>query len=474
MGIKIEWQKLLEKNPKLLTVFPTDTVWENDPSKPDFSVVLSDQTASMQQMNFSNCGLVLTSGALFKERIIKKFAAEHLRYHADHIILLWDKSCNASDRRIQMYSEKRYQVPDAAKAVPKGKIRGYDGRFYYPHQAPIPKHDPETGFGVKREHIITESHMHPLPQLLNASWTKNVVAEYICKSLWDFAAGRPEHIVFDTPLVHGDDFCNGQMKCNQPSCVICPMANVPRHAESDLLYLFHIRHLATVVPASTKFLVRGSNDRDLFVVLSFPFDQGLHNRIWWCKGTNDYGISPTGEWVKPGPFTGKPKPCHEFLEMKRFVAMIGGPNNDMLLTRLFLLFFFGGDYCETPKGLTQTALFDSLFSFKRPIITHSGQDTLALNIAALHYYTQFTRDLSTRSRSTLEAGNLHKCTMDAFYSLAYYTAFHKDFELTDLESPVGPDLESFECNPTYADLFQNMLRPAVAAHAPVSTISYSF
>lgn len=474
MGIKIEWAKLLERDPKLLTILPTDTVWENDPSKPKFSVVLSDQTATMQQMNFANSGQLLTSGVVFRGRILKKFIADHLHYHSDHIVLLWDKSCNASERRIQMYSEKRYQVPDGAKAVPKGKVRGFDGRFYYPHQAPIPKFNEETGFGVKREQIITESNMYPLPQLLNASWTKNVVAQFICKSLWDFAIGRSEHIIFDTPLVDGDDLCDGQMKCNQPNCFICPLANVPRHAESDLLFLFHIRHLASVVPPTTKFLVRGSNDRDLFVVLSFPYDQGLHDRIWWCKGTNDYGISPSGEWVHPGALTGKPKPCHEFLQMKRFVAMMGGPQNEMLLTRLFLLFFFGGDYCETPKGLTSTALFNSLFSFQRPIITCTNQATLTLNVQAFHYYTQFTRDLSTRSRSILDPDNLQKCTMDAFYSLAYYTAFHQDFASTDLQSPVGPTITSFDCNPSHADLFKTMLRPAMATNNTSSTIVYTF
>jgi hypothetical protein len=481
MGIKVEWPKLVEKDPNLLVVLPVDTVWVEDPTKPKFSVVLSDQTASVQQMNFSGSGQVITSGAEFRRRILRKFINENLGYGADHIVLMWDKSSNASPRRIEMYSKKRYQVPLSSKPVPKGKIRGWDGRFYAPAQAPIPKYDETTAFGVKPSQVITESHMYPLPQLLNASWTKNIVAGFICKCLWDYAAGRSEHMIFDTPFVEGDPLCDGQRRCNQPNCIICPDAPIPRHAESDLLYLFHIRHLAGYVPPSTSFLARGSNDRDLLVVLAFPFEQGLVDRVWWCKGTGSYAISSHGTWVTPGPLTGKPMPCNEFVKMKRFVSLLGGKDNTMLLSRLFVLFFFGGDYCDTPKGLTPNGLFTALFAFKRPFIIHSNDTTLTLSIQPLHYFVQMAHDASVRCRSQLDTENLLKSSLDAFYSLAYYTAFHPCFPPTDLSTSVGPDLTQFgytqgiyHPEPTLLDVFRPMLRPALAGTQESQSIEYCF
>jgi len=480
MGIKVEWPKLVEKDPGLIRVLPVDTVWEEDPTKPKFSVVLSDQTASVQQMNFSGSGQVITSGLEFRKRILRKFVNENLGFGAQHLVLLWDKSGNASARRIEMYSQKRYQVPEANKAVPKGKIRGWDGRFYHPAQAPLPKYDAATGFGVKPSDVITEAHMHPLPQLLSASWTKNIVAGFICRCLWDYAQGRSEHVIFDTPFVEGDQVCDGQRKCNQAHCVICPGADIPRHAESDLLYLFHIRHLAGYVAPASSFLARGSNDRDLLVVLAFPFDQGLADRVWWCKGTGSYGMSPHGKWVVPGPLTGKPMPCNEFVIMKRFSALLGGKDNTMLLSRLFALFYFGGDYCDTPKGLTANGLFTALFTCKRPFITCPSDTSFELSVQALHYFVQIARDASTRCRTQLDTENLLKSSLDAFYSLAYYTAFHPCFAPTDLSLSVGPDLSQFGYRdgtytpePTLLDLFSPMLRPALAGPNHQS-ITYTF
>jgi len=322
MGIGIEWKNLLGQDPQLITVLPTDTEWVEDKTKPRFGAVLCDQTASVQQMNFAGCGQIITSGQEFERRIINKFLKDNLNYGAEHIVLLWDKPW-PSLRRAEMYEQKRYSVPASDKTLPPGKIRGIDGRFYYPAQAPLPQFDESTGYGVKPIELITASKMYPLPQLLNAAWTKTQVAGFICKCLWTFAQSRPEHIVFDTPFLAGDQLCDGQMKCNKENCVICPDAKIPRHAEADVLYLFHIRHLSQIIPPTSFFMARGSTDRDLLVVLSFPFDQGISDRIWWCKGSGAYAMSPTGNYIKPGKNTGKPITCNEFVKMKRAVHLFG-------------------------------------------------------------------------------------------------------------------------------------------------------
>ena len=477
MGIKIEWAKLVEKESKLLTILPTDTEWKEDRTKPKFGVVISDQTASVQQMNFSGCGQIINSGVEFRRRIIKKFINENLNYGATHIVLLWDKPW-ASARRVEMYSKKRYVVPAADKPVPPGKIRGCDNRFYNPAQAPIPIFDENTGHGVKIEDLIREEKMFPLPQLLNAAWTKTQVAVFICRSLWEFAKGLNEHVVFDTPFFAGDSLCDGQLKCNKSDCIICPGAKIPRHAESDVLFLFHIRHLIGFLLHNEVIMVRGSNDRDLLVVLSFPFDAGIVDRIFWCKGTGQYAMSPQGKWITPGKLTGKPTSCFEIVNMKLFQTMMGGKNNEMLLSRLMALFFFGGDYCETPTGLTSTGLFKALFSCELPFVKRIDETSLELSLDALHCFVQYARDGSLRCRSLLSVDTLLKSTHDAFYSLAYYTAFHAEFSSNDISEPVGPEIEKFGFSEivTIKELFSPMLRPAIAGKKqdPNLFLKYSF
>ena len=481
MGIGIEWKNLLGQDPQLITVLPTDTEWVEDKTKPRFGAVLCDQTASVQQMNFAGCGQIITSGQEFERRIINKFSKDNLNYGAEHIVLLWDKPW-PSLRRAEMYAQKRYTVPASDKALPPGKIRGIDGRFYYPAQAPLPQFDESTGYGVKPIELITASKMYPLPQLLNAAWTKTQVAGFICKCLWTFAQSRPEHIVFDTPFLAGDQLCDGQMKCNKENCTICPDAKIPRHAEADVLYLFHIRHLSQIIPPSSFFMARGSTDRDLLVVLSFPFDQGISDRIWWCKGSGAYAMSPTGNYIKPGKNTGKPITCNEFIKMKRAVHLFGGNNQELLLSRLFTIFFFGGDYCATPTGLTSTGLFKAFFDCKNPIIEHSNSSTLKLSTPALHKFIQYARDGSQRCRTQLDTANLLKNTQDALYSLAYYTGFHSEFDPKKVDSSVGPDLTQFGygkdgyiLDPVLAKLFTPMLRPALPIHATQTDhLSFTF
>jgi hypothetical protein len=480
MGIGVEWKKLLTQDPALITVLPTDTEWVDDKSKPRFGVVLCDQTASVQQMNFAGCGQVISSGSEFERRIISKFVKDNLKYGAQHVVLLWDKPW-PSVRRAEMYAQKRYTVPSSEKPVPPGKVRGVDGRFYHPAQAPLPKYDDTTGHGVKPVELITASKMYPLPQLLNAAWTKTEVAGFICKCLWTFAQGRDEHIVFDTPFLVGDALCDGQMKCNKDNCEICPDAKIPRHAEADVLYLFHIRHLATFVPPTACFMARGSNDRDLLVVLSFPFDEGLSDRVWWCKGSGGYAMSPAGQWVVPGKNTGKPVTCNEYVLMKRVTTMFGGANKELLLSRLMTIFFFGGDYCETPKGLTSTGLALAFFNCKHPIIQHSGPNTLQVATSALHNFVQYARDGSQRCRTQLDVANLMKNTQDAFYSLVYYTGFHSEFDPKETASCVGPDLTQFGygetghvIDPLLAKLFAPMLRPALSYSVSENFLSFTY
>jgi hypothetical protein len=474
MGIKIDWKKLALHDPKLILVLPVETVWVEDPTLPRFGAVLCDMTATMQQMNFTGCGQSITSGAEFERRIIKKIVSDNLRFGAEHIALLWDKPWT-TQRRAEMYAKKRYTIPAAFKEPPAGKIRAHDGRFYAPSQAPLPQFDPSTNFGVKAADVITKEKMYPLPQLLNAAWTKVQVAAFMCRCLWEFAKDRPEHIMFDTPFLKDDPLCDGLLKCNHAACQLCPAANIPRHGEADLLYLYHIRHLAKLLPVTSHFMARGSNDRDLLVVLAFPFDIALANRIWWCKGTGQYAIAPSGKYVLAGKTTGLPQLCHEFIRMKKVVTMFAGENNKLLLTRLFLLFFFGGDYCETPNGITETGLFKSLFACQMPIITlddESAGQSLHLNTSALHRFIQHAKDGSIRSRSLLTAENLLKTTYDAFYSLAYYTACHKEFSNSDVKSQIGPDLSCFSYNTAgyvlnkeVLELFKPMMLPFITSRA---------
>lgn len=510
MGVKIEWSTLIGKDARLVTVLPADTVWP-DPRFPRMDIVLSDQTASVQHMNFTGCGSIYTSGMEFRRRLLHKFVRENLIYHPHTLVLLWDKPWT-TPRRAEMYATKRYAVPDMKQAPPNGKIRACDGRFYHPTMAPLPRFNEETGLGVKAEHVITETHMYPLPQLLASSWTKILLAQFICHSLWDMALGRPEHFIFDTPMVDGDDLCDGTVKCNRgPTCVDCfgaengaeqlcdSFSDVPRHGEADLLFLFHIRRLfqRSALAEGGSFLVRGTNDRDLLAVLAFPFEPKLAERVWWCKGTNSYGMSSHGEWVKPSLLTGEPVSCHEYVSMRRVVELMSGqvdrslpgqvdrslpdrigaedislpliPVTSVLLTRLMLMFFFGGDYCECPKGLTASALSSSLFEQQNAIVVQLDEKTLGLNVAELHYFIQNTSVKSNRCKSRLEAGNLLKCTLDAFYSLCYYTGFH-NIHGGGIGIAVGPEVADFGytgADSSYVEkkelvqLFEPLLRPVL-------------
>lgn len=476
MGVKVEWPLLFKADPRILTVLPTDTIWP-DPRFPRMDIILSDQTASVQSMNFTGCGNVYTSGFEFRRRLLLKFCRENLSYHAHTLVLLWDKPWT-TPRRAEMYALKRYAVPEVDVPVPVGKVRACDGRFYHPGSAPIPRFNPETGLGMKRSDVITETSMEPLPQLLASSWTKLVLAEFICKSLWEFAQSRPEHFIFDTPMVEGDELCDGTVKCNKGSeCVECygpekiKINEIARHGEADVLFLFHIRRLYAnqALKDGGSFLVRGTNDRDLLAVLAIP---DLADRIIWCKGTNNYAMSPSGEWEKPGALTGDPIPCHEYISMARVVKLFSSDGLvNMLFTRLMLLFFYGGDYCECPKGITATALNATVFSPLEPIVLVVNATTLALDITALHYFIQNAVGRSVRCKSRLEASNLLKCTLDAFFSLCYYTGFHCDFSHVGVGVPVGPNVLEFgytgpgwkyEEKPDLLALFKPLVEPVLA------------
>ena len=517
MGVKIEWATLLKQDPRLLTVLPVDTIWP-DPRFPRMDIVLSDQTASVQHMNFTGCGTIYTSGAEFRRRLLHKFTRENLIYHPHTLVLLWDKPWT-TPRRAEMYAMKRYMVPEMSTPVPVGKIRACDGRFYHPTMAPLPRFNSETGLGLKPENAITEDHMYPLPQLLAASWTKVLLAQFICHSLWDMALGRSEHFIFDTPMVEGDELCDGTVKCNRgPDCKECygdieirkhqGFSMVPRHGEADLLFLFHIRRLFQRgdLLEGGSFLVRGTNDRDLLAVLAFPFEAHLADRIWWCKGTNSYGMSPYGEWIKPSLLTGEPVSCHEYVSMRRVVNVMseggrvdryleGGlsmddedislpliPVGSVLLTRLMLMFFYGGDYCECPKGLTATALNAGLFEQTAAIVVQLDETTLGVNLRELHYFIQNANAKSNRCKTRLDASNLLKCTLDALYSLCYYTGFHA-IRSDEIGVAVGPLVKDFGYtgenamyveNKDFLTLFEPMLRPILASGGECPFLVFSY
>lgn len=475
MGIKVEWSALVKEDPGLITVLPTDTVWP-DPAYPRFGVILSDQTATMQQMNFSAAGQVITTGQQLRARIIAKFVKENLGYGGEHLVLLWDKPWKTCFRK-DMYSSKRYVVPAASDEPPRGKIRGVDGRFYYPHEAPLPLFDPATNAGVKPADLITDGHMYPLPQLLSAPWTKAGLAAFICRTLWDFAAGREEHIVFDTPFLEGDDLADGQLKCNKSDCQLCPRSQIPRHSEADVLFHFHILHLHKSL-AAPNFLVRGTNDRDLLVVLSFPHQPQVAEQVWWCKGTNKYAMAASGKWTKPGPLTGSPVACNEFVPMQRVVQLLGGKNRALVMTRLLGFFLLGADYCNTPHGLTSPGVYRALMAGCIPFV-YGGQTPtqLSLHVKEFHYFVQHAKSESPRCRTQLETKNLLECTLRAFYSLAYYTGFHRDFHPDEKGVPVGPDVQqfgftdnTFQPKTTWSSLFSPMLRPVMASTAASKTI----
>jgi len=505
MGVKMEWSTLLARDPRLLTILPVDSIWP-DPRFPRMDIVLSDQTASVQHMNFTGCGTIYTSGAEFRRRLLNKFARENLSYRPHTLVLLWDKPWT-TPRRAEMYALKRYAVPDLATPVPVGKIRACDGRFYHPTMAPLPRFNPVTGLGLKPELAITEDHMYPLPQLLASSWTKVLLAQFICHCLWDMALGRPEHFLFDTPMVDGDSLCDGTVKCNRgPTCEECYGASaetgdtskslngfstIPRHGEADLLFLFHIRrlHARGDLKDGGSFLVRGTNDRDLLAVLAFPFEPFLADRTWWCKGTNSYGMSAQGLWVKPSLVTGEPVSCHEYVSMRRLVELMSWVQVDrclapassesslpilvaptsILLTRLMLMFFYGGDYCECPKGITATALNGTLFEQQIPIVVQLSKTTLGLNVTELHYFIQNASAKSSRCKTRLDKHNLLKCTLDAFYSLCYYTGFYA--HRSEIGIAVGPNVVDFcytgadfsysERNDLLA-LFEPLVQPVLA------------
>jgi hypothetical protein len=287
-------------------------------------------------------------------------------------------------------------------------------------------------------------------------------------------------------------------------------SDVPRHGEADLLFLFHIRRLfqRSALAEGGSFLVRGTNDRDLLAVLAFPFEPNLAERVWWCKGTNSYGMSSHGEWVKPSLLTGEPVSCHEYVSMRRVFELMGGqvdrslpgqvdrslcigaedislpliPVTSVLLTRLMLMFFFGGDYCECPKGLTASALSSSLFEQQNAIVVQLDARTLGLNVAELHYFIQNTSVKSNRCKSRLEAGNLLKCTLDAFYSLCYYTGFH-NIHCGGIGIAVGPDVADFGytgVDSSYVEkkelvqLFEPLLRPVLVGGVENVFLVFSF
>jgi hypothetical protein len=477
MGIKLEWPVLYAKDATLLTVLPVDTVWP-DPNLPRMEIVLSDQTASVQHMNFTGCGDIYTSGFEFRTRLLKKFVRENLVYKPHTLILLWDKPWT-TPRRQEMYSKKRYHVPDPAEPVPSGKVRGVDGRIYRPGHEPLPAFNPLTGLGLKAELAITETKMEPLPQLLASSWTKIVLAQFICHSLWDFAVGREEHFIFDTPMVEGDWLCTGGIRCNRPECESCPLLNVnmPRHGEADLLFLYHIRASRLQLSPEGRFLVRGTNDRDLLAVLSFPLDPGLSDLVWWCKGTNNYGMSARGTWEKPGPLTGAPTNCHEYISMAKVVGLFGGA--DLLLTRLMILFLFGGDYCDIPRGFTAAGLAHALFTQGVSFLSFKeggdeggeegeGVDKkgLVLDMVELRHFVALARERSSKCRTKVVLNDLVKCVLDAVYSVAYYTGMYGEVAMGQ---PVGPILSSFGYGPDFVfkerdewrELFRDLDKPLV-------------
>ena len=475
MGIKHEWDQLLQRCPAIMTIEPTDTTHGRA-----YACILSDQTASARAMDFSGNERVFTTGDIFADRIIKKFILENMNYAGysglpKTFILLWDKPWN-TPRRAEMYTDKRYRLPDPSTPVPYGKVRGCDGRFYAPTKAPLPKFDPATGYGLKPELAITSAKMYPLSQLLAASWTKTLVAQFICQTLWQFASQRDEHFIFDTPFIQDDPLCDGHIHCNQPDCTSCPFLNLPRHGEADLLFLYHIQTILPSLPPDANLLVRGTNDRDLLAILTFPFQPNYASRITWCKGTGTYAMAPSATWEVPSSLTGKPTNCYEYINMIQIYNLFN--RNSLLLTRLYLLFFFGADYCSTPNGLTTKGLNYALYDHTLPII-YEKNDQLGIDLNALRLFIHTAHSRSTRCKTTLNANNLLKTSLDALYSLAYYTGFFLAPDKKSIGEPVGPSLSVFGYTPVYTEneiwlsLFQTVLLPPALATLETNILYFS-
>lgn len=476
MGIKHEWIQLLQRCPAILSAEPTDITHGRN-----YAAILSDQTASARAMDFSGNERVFTNGPIFADRIVKKFILENMNYTSSPglpktFILLWDKPWN-TPRRLEMYNDKRYRLPDPSLPVPFGKVRGCDGRFYAPTKAPLPKFDPTTNYGLKPEEAITSTKMYPLSQLLAASWTKALVAQFICHTLYDFAAQRDEHFIFDTPFVEGDPLCDGHLHCNQPDCLSCPDLNLPRHGEADLLFYYHIKAILPTLPPDANILVRGTNDRDLLAILAFPFQPHFADRITWCKGTGTYAMAPSGQWEEPSELTGEPTNCYEYINMGKVFSLFN--KDGILLTRLFLLFFFGADYCTTPNGLTANGLNKALYSHTLPIIyLNDGQ--LGMDLNALRIFIHSARENSIRCKTKLNASNLLKCSLDALYSLAYYTGFFPSPSKILIGQPVGPALDLFGYTPLYTEnpswlaQFEPLIQPPLMADIiPISILYFT-
>jgi len=231
------------------------------------------------------------------------------------------------------------------------------------------------------------------------------------------------------------------------------VANIPACAEADVLIHYYIRYLHhhCVKTPVDRILIRKTNDRDHMVILTSPLDPELAVCVLWTKRTIDYMLMPQSRQVLPktkrGPSTGIPfERVDELIRVSALQHLMGGATGTRLWSTALAFFLTGGDYCDKGPGMTSKAIVDTALRWKQPFLVYHQLDIttggLLLDLTEYARYITAVYAASSRSHSKAarSATTLARATLDALYSVAYYSGA---FAADTCPSRTGPDIAAF-------------------------------
>jgi hypothetical protein len=454
MGLPIDWEVLLAR------VTPTPPVtWQSDDGMvgtPIVAVVM-DMTALVASMARSSSVTSFQQGRQFVVQVRDK-----IRYgwagHAGPKVLCWDKQYVSPYRR-KFHAESRHKLNTEPSA--KHPHQGANGYFYASKEdAPLQPH----------EIVITDAHISNINQLIAHSQTKIALNAYLCERLYhEFNAEGQQHVIFDTPYLVDNDFCDGGLHCtgrkDVPGARLCAECSellqaLPKCAESELQLFFYIEHfyhkyIKVPLPlAGAQILVLNTDDNDLLVVLSSCRYPAIADHITWkradCWLTKD--IQDTfvripaskGARKNAAPARGS---CRggEYVQMGLMRTLFSQQAPAVFWSQCMALFLMGGDYCARPDGFVIKHTFTGLLAMTTPFLFYEAGLATSRLILHIEPYVDFLRavlalQLAPKRAKALTIATLVASTFDAFYSVAYYTGC---FTWQPAYGYTGPDVTLF-------------------------------
>lgn len=463
MGIDVDYEQLEAIDPDLIVTTPHNTPFDGV----KVVGVIVDFTSYYHKFRFMRPD----RPASFIAAVLRMIR-DSLLIHNAPLIFTWDKAHCTPLRAVM--KESRYPVPDPGDKIPAGKMRSpVDGRDYKHEERPYAPDDP---LGK-----ITAEYMPSLARLFSSSQGKNELSAFICQGVYDELSRQENgayiypHTIIDTPVHPGFPICDGNVHCTRANCD-CNQLDIPRHGESDILTLYYARMMYQefVKNPTDVVLISGATDRDSLVVLSSPFDSTMAKHIIWHKATSKYAITPAGVYIKqptekmkkehPERYivTGAYESRDEYIQVRRIVDIFSRGDPLMHPSRAMALFMMKSDLCDCPEGFQKPALLKSIMSASIPWLTcrvvHSEDagaeygfaqpnvqgplipyNCLILRLFPLARMLADARQ-NVRLKQKSACNDLLLRIIQAFYSIAYYTACHP---LRTERTYTGPDIACF-------------------------------